>query len=157
METGAWKDAAERDRHFMEIALREAAKAAAAGEVPVGAVLVRGDEVLAAAGNERERLGSALAHAEMTVIRRGNERLAGWRLSDCELYVTLEPCPMCAGAIVNARIPRVVIGEKNVRAGAFGTVLNLNRYPLNHRPALVFGVLADESAALLKRFFSARR
>ena len=157
METGRWKDAGERDRYFMGIALEEAERAAAAGEVPVGAVLVRGDEILSRTGNERERLGSALAHAELTAIREGNARLGGWRLSDCELYVTLEPCPMCGGAIVNARIPRVVIGEKNIRAGAFGTVMNLNRYPLNHRPELVFGIMAEESAALLRQFFAARR
>ncbi len=132
-------------------------RAAEMGEVPVGAVIVRGGEVIAAAGNRRENDHRATAHAELLAIEAACERVGSWRLSDCVLYVTLEPCPMCAGAIVNARVGRVVFGCKDARAGAMGSVLNLPSYPLNHRPRLTVGVCEEECRAILRKFFEARR
>ena len=147
----------ERDAFYMRLALEEARAAAARGEVPVGAVIVRGDEVLASCGNRREELKNALAHAEADAIRLACEKLGGWRLPGCELFVTMEPCPMCAGAIVNARLPRVVIAARDARAGAFGSVLNLNFYPLNHKPEIVFGVEEEAAVAVLRAFFRGKR
>lgn len=145
------------DEFWMRLALEEARLAAAAGEVPVGAVLVRGDEVIARAHNLRETDRVATAHAELLAIEAGCRALGGWRLSGCTLYVTLEPCPMCGGAIVNARLPRLVYAAKDPRAGVYGSVLNLNAYPLNHRVAVTAGVCADEALALLRGFFAGRR
>jgi tRNA(adenine34) deaminase len=126
--------------------------------VPIGAVLVHDGEMLAAAGNERELRGDPTAHAEALVLREGARRLGGWRLPDSVLYVTLEPCAMCAGAIVLARVPRVVYGAVDPKAGAAGSVLNvLSESRLNHRPQVDAGLLASESAALLQRFFVPRR
>ena len=147
----------ERDASYMRLALAEARAAAERGEVPVGAVIVRGDEVLAACGNRREECKNALSHAEADAIRLACEKLGGWRLPGCELFVTMEPCPMCAGAIVNARLPRVVIAARDARAGAFGSVLNLNAYPLNHKPEIVFGVEEEQAVAVLREFFQRRR
>ncbi len=147
----------ERDERFMRAALVLARAAAEEGEVPVGCVITRGCEIVSADYNGREALRSALWHAEAAAVAKACERLGGWRLPDTTLYVTLEPCPMCAGAIWNARIPRVVVGTKDARAGAFGSVLNLNSYPLNYRSEVTFGVCADESRALLGAFFRARR
>ena len=149
--------AGERDERFMRAALVLAEAAAEEGEVPVGCVVTRGNEILSADYNGREGLRSALWHAETAAVAKACERLGGWRLPGTTLYVTLEPCPMCAGAIWNARIPRVVVGAKDARAGAFGSVLNLNSYPLNYRSTVEFGVLADESRALLGGFFRSRR
>ncbi len=141
----------------MEYALAEAGKAAQKGETPVGAVMVRNGEIIAAAHNLRETGKDATAHAELLCIRQACRRLGGWRLPDCTLYVTLEPCPMCAGAILNARIPRVVFGAYDSRAGSFGSVVDLSFYPYNHRPQLLGGVLAAESEALLRTFFETLR
>ena len=145
------------DRFFMKEAIEEAKKAALAGEVPVGAVIVRDGKIIARAHNMRETEKNALCHAEVIAINEACRALGGWRLFDCELYVTLEPCPMCAGAIVNSRIKRVVYGAKDAKAGAMGSVININSYPLNHKCETVSGVLADECAKLLSDFFLLRR
>ena len=146
-----------RELYYMTVALEEAAACAAAGEVPVGAVIVRGDKILARCGNSREREQDATAHAELSAIRKACQLLGGWHLTGCELYVTLEPCPMCAGAIINARIPRVIVGAKDPKGGAFGSIVDLNAYPWNHRPAVLFGVQEAECAAILTDFFRCRR
>ena len=146
-----------RDEQFMRLALAEAQKAAENGEVPVGCVIVYKDQVIAAGRNRREKGKSALAHAEIAAIRRACRVLGGWRLWECELYVTLEPCPMCAGAILNARIPRVVYGAADEKAGAMGSVFDLFSFPLNHKPTVVSGVCAEESKALLQAFFEKLR
>jgi tRNA(adenine34) deaminase len=142
----------------MRLALGEAQEAAAAGEVPVGAVIVCGGELLASAGNRTVAAQDASAHAEMLVMRSASESLGAWRLSGCTLYVTLEPCAMCAGAIVLSRVSRVVFGAWDEKAGMAGSVEDLLRHRrLNHRPELRAGVLADECSALLTAFFRARR
>jgi tRNA(adenine34) deaminase len=147
-----------RDEHFMHLALREAERAAEHDDVPIGAVLVRDGEVAAAAGNERELRSDPTAHAEILALRDAAKGLGGWRLPDSVLYVTLEPCAMCAGAIVLARVPRVVYGATDPKAGAAGSVLDILAEPrLNHRPSVSGGLLAGESAALLESFFAARR
>ncbi len=143
----------ERDEKFMRRALALADEAASIGEVPVGAVVVMGDEIVSEAYNRREIDKNATAHAELIAINEACRKLGGWRLHKCELYVTLEPCPMCAGAIVNSRIKRVVIGTKDAKAGAFGSLINLNFYPLNHKPEIVFGVLEKDAVVQLKSFF----
>lgn len=145
------------DEKWMRMALAEAQKAADEGETPVGAVLVAGGELIAAGHNARETKHDVTSHAEMETIRAAASKKGDWRLSDMTLYVTLEPCPMCAGAILAARIPRVVYGAKDATAGAMGSVLNLPRYPLGARPEVISGVLANESRALLQSFFRSRR
>ena len=145
------------DEYFMREAIAEASLAADAGEVPVGAVVVRGGEIIARGRNTREHDGMATGHAEIMAIEAACRALGGWRLSGCTIYVTLEPCVMCAGAIVNARLSRVVYGAKDARAGAFGSVLNVRAYPLESRPDAVGGVLADACAAILSRFFAGKR
>jgi len=143
---------------MMTLALEFARASEAHGDVPIGAVIARGEEVLAAAGNERELRADPTAHAEILAIRAAAEALGGWRLPDTTLYVTLEPCAMCAGAIVLARIPAVVYGAPDPKAGAAGSVLNVLSEPaLNHSPKVTTGVLEDECAAVLREFFSARR
>jgi tRNA(adenine34) deaminase len=142
----------------MAQALDEARKAETHGDVPVGAVIVAGGELVAAGHNEREHLQDPSAHAELLAIRRAAAALGSWRLLDTTLYVTLEPCAMCAGAIVLARIPRVVFGTTDPKAGAAGSVLDVLGEPrLNHRPVVESGLLADECAAVLRAFFAARR
>jgi len=146
------------DEHFMRLALREAERALNHDDVPVGAVLVHDGEVLGAGHNERELRQDPSAHAEMIALRAGARALGSWRLLDTVLYVTLEPCAMCAGAIVLGRIPRVVYGTADPKAGAAGSVLDILAEPrLNHRPAVEGGLLARECAALLVGFFAARR
>ena len=145
------------DAEFMREALLEARAAFEEGEVPVGAVMVRDGIVIARAHNTREKDKSALRHAEATAIELAGRLLGGWRLPGCTLYVTLEPCPMCAGAAVNARVPRVVFGAFDRRAGAFGTVLDLNALPLNHKVQVTGGVLEDECVRLLQDFFRKKR
>lgn len=145
------------DEKFMRRALELADEAAKLGEVPVGAVVVFDGEIVAEAYNRREIDKNATAHAELLAIDAACKKLGGWRLHKCDLYVTLEPCPMCAGAIVNSRIKRVIIGAKDAKAGAMGSVLNLNFYPLNHKPELVFGVCEREAAEILKEFFKKLR
>lgn len=146
-----------RDEYFMLAAIKEAKAAAQRGEIPVGAVIVRDGKIIASAGNGRERDLSALAHAELSVIGKACEILGGWRLTGCELFVTLEPCPMCTGAIVNARIPRVVYGASDPKAGAMGGLFDMNAYPLNHHPDVTAGVLGDCCSEMLRDFFRQRR
>ncbi|MHB1362070.1 MAG: tRNA adenosine(34) deaminase TadA [Thermoleophilia bacterium] len=144
--------------HYMHIALNEARMAAESGEVPVGAVVERGGEVIAAAGNEREERKDPTAHAEIIAIREAAKQLGGWRLPGCTIYVTVEPCPMCAGAIYQARIERLVFGTIDEKAGAAGTLMDITRDSrLNHQTEVVAGVLAQESATILREFFSRRR
>src|SRR5215216_4882053 len=147
-----------RDEHFMRLALREAERAAEHDDVPIGAVIVRDGEVIGAAGNERELRGDPTAHAELLVLREASRRLGGWRIPDSVLYVTLEPCVMCAGAVVLARVPRVVYGAPDPKAGAAGSVFDvLGERRLNHRPLVAVGLLEEEAAELLRVFFAARR
>jgi tRNA(adenine34) deaminase len=147
-----------RDEHFMRLALREAERAAEHDDVPIGAVIVHEGEVVGAAGNERELRADPTAHAEVLAMREAARALGGWRIPDSVLYVTLEPCAMCAGAIVLARIPRVVFGATDPKAGAAGSVLNVLAEPrLNHRPQVDGGLLAEESGELLASFFASRR
>ena len=142
----------------MKEALRLAHRALTADEVPIGAVIVREGEIIARAWNQVELLKDATAHAEMLAITQAEASVGDWRLNDCDLYVTKEPCPMCAGAIVHARLRRVVFGCPDAKGGAAGGLLNILQMPqLNHRSEITPGVLADECAGLLKEFFSARR
>ena len=143
---------------MMRLALEEAQRAATHGDVPIGAVVARDGDVLGAAGNERELRSDPTAHAEILALRAAAERLGGWRIPDSTIYVTLEPCAMCAGAIVLARVPRVVYGVNDPKAGAAGSVLDVLGEPrLNHRPVVEGGLLAGASASLLGSFFAARR
>jgi tRNA(adenine34) deaminase len=147
-----------REDYFMHLALREAERALEHGDVPIGAVLVRGGEVVAAAHNERELRQDPTAHAEILALRAAAKAAGSWRVLDAVLYVTLEPCAMCAGAIVLARLPRVVYGASDPKAGACGSVLDvLGERRLNHRPELAGGLLAHECGALLTGFFASRR
>ncbi len=147
-----------RDTRLMRLALEQAQRARARGEVPVGAVLVRGDEVIAQAGNSPIGLKDPTAHAEILTLRSGGRALGSYRLSGTTLYVTLEPCAMCAAAMVHARIERVVFGAWDPRAGAAGSLLNVFTLPgLNHRVDLFGGVLLDECTQLLQEFFAGRR
>lgn len=142
----------------MEAALAEARQAERHGDVPIGAAIYREGELLARAGNERELRRDPTAHAEVLAIRAAAERLGGWRLPETTLYVTLEPCAMCAGAIVLARIPTIVFGTPDPKAGAAGSVLDILAEPaLNHRPQVIAGVREEECATLLREFFSSRR
>lgn len=145
------------DHDLMTLALAEARRAAAEGEVPVGAVVARRGEVVSAAHNRREGDKNALHHAELLAIDAACRALGGWRLWECELFVTLEPCPMCAGAIVNSRIRRVVYAAPDAKGGCCGSVTDLFALPLNHRPAVEGGLCAEEAAALLAEFFARLR
>lgn len=146
------------DAHFMRDALRQAHRAAREDEVPIGAVVVREGEVISRAWNQVELLKDATAHAEMLAITMAEHAVGDWRLTDCDLYVTKEPCPMCAGAIVHARIRRVIFGCPDPKGGAAGGLLNILQMPgLNHRCDITGGVLAQESAAALREFFGAKR
>ena len=146
------------DHYFMGEALRQAAKAYEAEEVPVGAVVVRNGRIIARAYNQVELLKDATAHAEMLVVTQAEEAVGDWRLTDCTLYVTKEPCPMCAGAIVHVRFARVVFGASDPKAGAAGSAMNLLQFPtLNHRCAITSGVREAECRALLQDFFANQR
>ena len=146
------------DIFWMEKALELAQQAGEMGEVPVGAILVKDSVCVAAAHNQREQSGNPIAHAEMLAIQEASQKLGNWRLTGTVLYVTLEPCPMCAGAIVLARIPKVVYGTTDPKAGAAGTLYNIVQDArLNHQVELIGGVCAEESSALLKSFFKNRR
>ena len=142
------------DRFYMEQALALAREAAAEGEVPVGCVIVRGDEIVGWGRNRREKDKSALAHAEVEAIAMACKKLGGWRLWECTLYVTLEPCPMCAGSIINARIPRVVFGASDKKCGACGSVCDLFSMAFNHHPQVEAGLCETEAAELLSEFFT---
>jgi tRNA(adenine34) deaminase len=147
-----------RDEHFMRLALREAKRALEHEDVPVGCVVAREGEVIAGGANERELRRDPTAHAEILALREAATVVGSWRLADVVLYVTLEPCAMCAGAMVLGRVPRVVYGAVDPKAGAAGSVLDVLREPrLNHRPEVAGGLLAEESSELLQAFFGPRR
>ena len=146
-----------RDEEFMDLAIALAEEAARDGEVPVGCVITRGDEVVGRGRNRREKGKNALAHAEIEAINDACTRLGGWRLWECTLYVTLEPCPMCAGAIINARIPRVVYGASDAKCGAARSVCNLFSMEFNHHPEVERGIREEICAAQLKEFFGRLR
>lgn len=141
------------DKKFMERAIELAKESALEGEVPVGAVIVRDGKIISEGRNRREKDKNALGHAELEAIDNACRELGGWRLWQCELYVTLEPCPMCAGAIINSRIKKVYFGAYDSKAGSFGSVIDFNSLPYNHKPELKGGVMGDECARLLKDFF----
>ena len=147
----------QRDAHWMHQALLEAKKAAALGEIPVGAVIVRDEQVIARAHNRRELDQDAMAHAEVLCIQQACRVLNSWRLSGCTRYVTLEPCPMCSGAIINSRLDRVVYGAKDDKAGCAGSVADLFVMPFNHTPVIRSGILEEECAAVLSEFFETLR
>ena len=146
-----------QDEAFMRLAIEQAQIAASLGEIPVGAVVVKDGQVIGRGYNRREVDASATAHAEVLAIEDACKHLGTWRLTDCELYVTLEPCPMCAGAIINSRIRRVVYGAKDERAGCCGSVADFFVMPFNHNPLSRSGILADECQKLLLDFFSTLR
>ncbi|MEE1066221.1 MAG: tRNA adenosine(34) deaminase TadA [Acutalibacteraceae bacterium] len=141
------------DFYFMKEALALAAQAAEEGEVPVGAVVVLGDEIVGRGRNRREKNKNALAHAELEAIDEACRRLGGWRLWQCDMYVTLEPCPMCTGAIINSRIKRLVYGASDYKAGSCSSVVNLFELPYNHKPKTVSGFMQEECSAILTDFF----
>ncbi len=145
------------DEKFMREALLLAEEAARDGEVPVGAVVVHDGRIIGRGRNRREKGKNALAHAEIEAINEACGSLGGWRLPGCTLYVTLEPCPMCAGAALNARVGSCVIALKDSASGAFGSVIDLNKYPLNHKSTVKYGVLENESRKLLQEFFERLR
>jgi tRNA(adenine34) deaminase len=154
----AMPEFSEADERHMRMALQLAEGAARKGDVPIGAVVARGAEVLGSAGNERELRGDPTAHAEVLALRQAAERLGGWRLLETTIYVTLEPCPMCAGAITLARVPRLVYAAADPKGGAVGSVIDLFAAPVvNHRPSVEAGLLGQQSADLLDDFFSSRR
>lgn len=138
---------------FMEKALELARQSANEGEVPVGAVIVKDNKIIACGRNRRELGKNALYHAEIEAIDNACKALGGWRLWQCEMYVTLEPCPMCAGAIINSRIKSVYYGASDNKAGSFGSVADFNRLPYNHKPEIYAGIMADEAQNLLTEFF----
>ena len=143
------------DEYFMKKALHQARRAAALGEIPIGCVIVQGDKIIARGFNERKRKHSTLAHAEITAIDRASRKLGDWRLEGCTMYVTLEPCQMCAGALVQSRLDRVVIGTMNPKAGCAGSILNLLQIPqFNHQVEITTGVLQKECSELLSGFFA---
>lgn len=145
------------DTDFMNIAIEQAKIAASELEVPVGAVIVRNGEVISVGRNRRETGKNALAHAELEAIDLACKKLGGWRLWECEMFVTLEPCPMCTGAIINSRLRRLVFGASDGKAGSCGSVINLFDLPYNHKPEVVSGFMAEECSALLSGFFSELR
>lgn len=141
----------------MQKALELAKISAAEGEVPVGAIIVKGDEIVGTGRNRREYGKNALYHAEIEAIDNACKTLGGWRLWECDMYVTLEPCPMCAGAIINSRIKTVYYGASDLKAGSFGSVVDFNSLPYNHKPEIVSGVMQDEAREMLSDFFKALR
>ena len=145
------------DTYFMNEALRLAKQAYDEGEVPVGAVVVLGDEIVGRGRNRREKDKNALAHAELEAIDEACRKLGGWRLWQCDMYVTLEPCPMCTGAIINSRIRKLVYGASDYKAGSCGSVVNLFELPYNHKPEMVSGFMQEECATILTDFFKELR
>ena len=141
----------------MQKALELAKISAAEGEVPVGAIIVKGDEIVGTGRNRREYGKNALYHAEIEAIDNACKTLGGWRLWECDIYVTLEPCPMCAGAIINSRIKTVYYGASDLKAGSFGSVVDFNSLPYNHKPEIVSGVMQDEARKMLSDFFKGLR
>lgn len=141
------------NERFMKEALKEAEKAALLGEVPIGCVIVKDGKIISRGRNARETKKNALLHAEIVAIDKACKKLGGWRLWQCEMYVTLEPCPMCCGAIINARIPKVYIGAKDPKGGAMGSILDLTEFPFNHKVETQFGILEEECRMKLKTFF----
>ena len=147
----------ERREFFMGEALKAARMCKESDDVPVGCVIVRHNEIISVGYNRREKEKCAISHAEVTAIENACRALGGWRLVSCEMYVTLEPCPMCAGAIMNARVPRVYIGAKDRKGGAYGGLLDLNSFSVNHKPDLFFGILEKECSDILSEFFRKKR
>ena len=145
------------NEYFMDQAIALAKEAAQEGEVPVGAVVTLGDRIVGTGRNRREKSKNALAHAEIEAINEACRTLGGWRLWQCDMYVTLEPCPMCTGAIINSRIKRLIYGASDCKAGSCGSVVNLFELPYNHKPEIVSGIKKDECAELLSEFFKALR
>ena len=145
------------NKEFMKLAILEARKAADEGEVPVGAVIVKNGEVVAAAHNRREQLQNALSHAEIEAINIACQKTGSWRLDDCELYVTLEPCPMCTGAIINARFKTVIFGAYDSKMGCMDSVINLCDYPFNHKVEIYGGIMEDDCLEVLQGFFKKLR
>ena len=145
------------DELFMKEALRLAAEAAEEGEVPVGAVVVLGDRIVGRGRNRREKDKNALAHAELEAINEACRTLGGWRLWQCDMYVTLEPCPMCTGAIINSRIKRLVYGASDFKAGSCGSIVNLFELPYNHKPEMISGFMQEECSRILTDFFKKLR
>lgn len=145
------------DEYFMRKALELAKESALEGEVPVGAVVIKDGEIVGTGRNRREIGKNALYHAELEAIDNACKRLGGWRLWQCDLYVTLEPCPMCAGAIINSRIKKVVFGARDSKAGSFGSVADFNELPYNHKPEIISGVLENECSEILSLFFAELR
>lgn len=147
----------EKNKTYMKLALEEAKKAYKIDEVPVGAIIVYKDEVIASGYNQREIKNNSLAHAEILAINQACIYLNSWRLIDCEMYVTLEPCPMCAGAIINSRISKLIYSTQDLKSGSVHSILNMFDLPFNHKPEVISNVLADESSELLKDFFKKLR
>ena len=156
-KTAVLASASEADVAFMREAMALAAMAEDIDEVPVGALIVKDGEIIAKAYNTRETSKCATHHAEILAIEEACRTLGGWRLPGCTLYVTMEPCAMCAGAIINARIPRVVYGAPDLRFGAFGSLINLAEVPLNHKPEILGGVLQEENVNILRAYFKKKR
>lgn len=153
-----WRLSMEQHRKYMKEALRQAKKAYALGEVPIGCVIVHEDKIIARGYNRRNTDKNTLAHAEITAINRASKKLGDWRLENCTLYVTLEPCQMCAGAIIQSRISRVVMGSMNPKAGCGGSILNILEMPqFNHQAEVVRGVLKEECSEILQKFFKELR
>lgn len=146
-----------KDTFYMSAALSAAKECEKSDDVPVGAVIVRRGEIIARAFNCREKCRDATCHAEAEAIREACRKLGGWHLTDCEMFVTLEPCPMCAGAIANARIDTVIIGAPEPKSGAFGSAVDFSKIPLNHTPVVVRGVLEEECASVIRDFFKKKR
>ena len=143
--------------YFMKAAIGRAKTAAKYDEIPVGAVIVHKGKIISGGRNRRETAKCALCHAEISAIESACKKLSGWRLFECDMYVTLEPCPMCAGAIINSRIKNLYIGAYDPKAGSFGSVINFNDLPYNHKPELHYGVCEEECSQLLKSFFKTLR
>lgn len=143
-----------QDEYFMKFALDNAKIAKLQGEVPVGAIIVKGSKIISQGQNRRERGKNALYHAEIEAINSACKLLGGWRLYNCEIFVTLEPCPMCTGAIINSRIKRVVFGAYDKKSGACGSVINLFNYPFNHNPQVVGGIMEKDCSNILSNFFT---
>lgn len=145
------------DKKFMYEALLEAKKAAEENEVPVGAVIVKNGEIIARGRNMREKKQNSLSHAEIEAINNACKKLNNWHLDDCEIYVTLEPCPMCTGAIINSRIKTVIFGAYDFKAGCMDSVINLCNYPFNHKPEIYGGICEEECTGILQKFFEKLR